>query len=286
MKIPAQKLILDLLSATAEHRLQARAVIVVAALFDVDENAVRVALARLVARGLLTRSGRAVYALTAEGRPVQRHVASWSQLEERMVVWRFTWCGVFLSKNAHARRTATSRRRQALGFLGLRALEPELWVRPDNLLGGVAALRSQLRELGFEEGARVFGVSELDDATELRARALWDTNSLRNAYRWAHRRLIRSAEGLGKLPLERAVVECFIEGGRVIHDLAFDPLLPEEILPGVERRALVEEMRRYDGRGRALWSAYAEGNGIPEIVMPAPPPAPRAGARRPTRAHV
>jgi phenylacetic acid degradation operon negative regulatory protein len=276
----AQKLILDLISATSDHRLHVRVLIVVAALFDITENSVRVALARLVSRGLLSRNGRGAYALAAGGRPVQRHVASWSLLEERMVVWRATWCGVLLSRKVHAGRSAAKRRQRALDFWGLRLLEPGLWIRPDNLVGGVRALRQQLGELGLDEDSRVFAISELDGVAESRARALWSSDSLGDDYRSALSRLKKSARGLDELPLERAVVESFVEGGRVIHRLAFDPLLPEEILPGAARRALVEEMRSYDQRGRRIWAAFAESNGMPELVMPVgPPPAVYAGAR-------
>src|SRR6185369_2873650 len=80
-------------------------------------------------------------------------------------------------------RRAARRRQRALEFLGFRELDPGLWLRPDNLRGGVAEARRQLEALGLDRGAIVFGLDALDDATDARARRLWDVTSLRQSYR-------------------------------------------------------------------------------------------------------
>ncbi len=237
-------------------------------LFGITENNVRVALARLQDRGRLQRLGRGRYGLAADARPVQRHVSAWASLEERRVSWRGRWCGVYLSRPGQVGRLEGRRRMRALEFLGLRALEAGLWLRPDNLAGGVAALRTRLVELGLDEGSRVFALSDLDPDTEQQARGLWDVQGLVASYGAQTRRLQQSAKQLAKLPLEESVVESFLVGGRAINQLAFDPLLPDEIQPAVDRRALVEEMRAYDRLARAYWRDYATRQDIPEIVMP------------------
>ena len=48
-------------------------------------------------------------------------------------------------------------------------------LRPDNLEGGVAMVRGELRALGLAEPAAVFGVQDLDPERERQARVLWDT---------------------------------------------------------------------------------------------------------------
>ncbi len=274
MRLTAQKLVLDLVLATPRHEVTARGAVQVGKLFEISENSVRVALARLVERGRLGRVGRGRYALTAVAGPVQRHVSSWARLEDRVTAWGGGWCGVHLSRPGQVGRQDARRRLRALRFLGLRDLLRGLFVRPDNLVGGVYELRRRLLALGLDRGSLVFELGGLDESSEERARALWDTRALTRAYRDQLERLERSAaklEELAAVSLERALVESFLLGGEAINLLAFDPLLPEEILPAGDRRALVEVMRRYDRMGRRCWRTYAMKHSIPEIVLPLEP---------------
>lgn len=268
MGLTAQKLILDVVSAATDQTLSAHAAVVVARPFNITENAVRVALVRLQERGRLERVNRGRYSLASGSWPVQRHVSSWTRLEQRCVTWRGQWCGVYLSRPSRIGRQETRRRGRALDFLGLRELEPGLWVRPDNLSGGVVDLRERLVELGLDVSSRVFAIQQLDGDTDERARGLWDTEALLEAYRDQRQRLQRSAEELTRLGVAEAMVEAFLAGGRAIGLLAFDPLLPEAILPGEERRTLLAEMLLYNRQGRGCWRRYAKQQSIPEIVMP------------------
>jgi phenylacetic acid degradation operon negative regulatory protein len=154
------------------------------------------------------------------------------------------------------------RRERALRFLGFRALEPGLAVRPDNLRGGAAALREELRALGLEAGALVFELGDLDAASEARARGLWDVAALCSGYRQSLADIDASEKQLQLATEEQAMVESFLLGGRVIRQLVLDPLLPEPIVPTAERDALVEAMRRYDRLGRACWAGFMERHGV------------------------
>jgi hypothetical protein len=60
------------------------------------------------------------------------------------------------------------------------------------------------------------------------------------------------------MPRAQAVVETFLRGGAAIRTLALDPLLPEELMPGDDRRELTEKMLRYDRAGREIWQAFLE----------------------------
>jgi phenylacetic acid degradation operon negative regulatory protein len=159
-------------------------------------------------------------------------------------------------------------RNRAQDFLGFRALAPDLWVRPDNLKGGVEELRARLYALGLDGDAPVFGVQQLDSETELRGRGLWDVKALCKGYREAQRTLQRSAERLSSLAPERALVETFAIGGPILRQLAFDPLLPEPIVSAAPRQALVDELRRYDRLGRPHWHRFMKAQGIPAIQSP------------------
>ncbi len=260
----AQSLVMDLLSAVGGREVTVRALLRAAELFDISGNSLRVALARLLAAGKIERNERGCYGIAESAEAVQAHVASWAELEARMVPWTGGWIGVHTAALARD-RTAARRRGRALSFLGLAALLPGLWLRPDNLTGGVTDVRVRLHRLGLDPGAPVFRLEQLDDDAEARARKLWQGANLPRAYERTRRALAASGAHLEALPLEQATVECFTLGGQAIRQLAYDPLLPEPIVPAAARGALIEEMRRYDRIGRRIWRTFMRAEGAPAL---------------------
>src|SRR3972149_2351507 len=113
---------------------------------------------------------------------MRRHVVSWRRLAERTRPWAGAGLGVVTS-GPPARGSPAAGRARALRLPGLRSLDPGLAVRPDNLRGGVAAVRAELLALGLEPAAPVFELRSLDAATEARARAPWDVPARRAASR-------------------------------------------------------------------------------------------------------
>jgi phenylacetic acid degradation operon negative regulatory protein len=161
---------------------------------------------------------------------------------------------------------ARQRRRhaQALRLLGLRELDAGLYLRPDNLSGGVAGTREQLHALGLDARAPVFALGELDAATEAAARGLWDREELRARYEKIRARLLESARRLPELPVADAMRESYRVGGEGLRAIVLDPLLPEPIGPVAERRKLVAVMREYDALGRKCWAGWLGGDPLPD----------------------
>ena len=246
-----------------------RALIAAGQLFDVAGNSIRVELARLLARGLVERNERGQYRLARAAEAVQSRVAAWRRIEEQMVEWRGGWIGAHTATWFRAPRTASQRRKRAFDFLGFRALEPALWLRPDNLRGGVVEIRRQLHRLGLEESVPVFLLSQLDDDTEERVRALWDVSSLQAGYGEICAALAASEKALLEASEEEAMVETFLVGGRAIRQLAYDPLLPEPLASAEERKRVVRAMKRYDDVGRQCWSPFMRSHGAPTRTSPA-----------------
>jgi len=264
----AQSLILDLLSSVRGQPIPVRALVAAGELFDISAESIRVALVRLCVRGTIAHNERGRYCLAARAEPVQAHVTSWTHLEDRLVPWRGGWIGVHTGGLERTDRTRVRRRERALDLLGFRLLDPHLFVRPDNLRGGVDAARVMLRGLGLVAAALVFALAELDDDTERRARTLWDGAALCRDYRATIATLTRSAAGLERMPSRQAMTESFVLGGHAIRQLAHDPLLPEPIVPAAERVALVEQMRIYDRLGRELWRGFMHTHRAPHLRAP------------------
>ena len=276
MRPTAKSLILDLLSTARGGAMAVRALVAAAALFDIGENGVRVELARLSARGLVQRNERGQYVLARAAAPVHERVSGWKDLESAHVEWTGGWIAVHTGGLSRRDRVALRRRERALRFVGLRELHAGLWVRPDNLRGGVAKVTRVLRSLGLEASAPTFVMTGLEPELETRARGLWDTETMRADYRElvaalaASERVIDApgrarAAGADTAPDADALVESFLLGGRAIRTLALDPLLPEALVPSAERRALVEAMQRYDRVGRRLWAEFTPATSSPRL---------------------
>jgi len=261
-----KSVILDLLQSMRGRALAVRALVEAGALFGLPENGMRVALARLVARGLVARQGPGSYRLAPGAQPISRRVGGWTAADQRGSRWDGGWIGALTPGRDRAARRSDAR---ALAFLGFERLAPSLWVRPDNLRGGVTAVREALFELGLDPQVSVLRLSELDARTETRARKLWDADALVSAQRQAREALERSAGKLIRLTAAEAMAETFLVGGRAIRQIALDPLLPEEIAPERERRALVAAMREYDKVGRACWREFMRAHDAPTAQAPA-----------------
>lgn len=245
-----------------------RALVEAAALFGISENALRVALARLRARGEVARDGHGRYRLGPRVAAVAARVRGWREAGERLRPWRGAWLAVHDAEGTSGDRAARRREERALRLLGFRHLTRGLALRPDNLRRGVADIRLELAELGLAADRLVFRIDELDPASRERALGLWDTAAIRAGYAAARSRLGRSARRLSTLPPAAAMAESFEIGGEVIRQIAADPLLPEELVPRAERDALIAEMRSYDRLGRACWRAFLRGH---DVVPPAAP---------------
>ena len=263
-----RSLIVDLLSTLRRGSMPVAALCQAAALFEIADGSVRVALHRLQADGRVESDERGQYRLAAAAAPVQAVVAGWRDLDRRTRAWSGRWIAV------HGDGTRRSRSRidpaaRALQLFGFESLVAGLWVRPANLREGVDGVRGRLRELGLPAAALVYELGELDPETDANARSLWDGDALVRAYRAARREIEASSARLPGLPEAEAMVESFRLGGRVLQQLVLDPLLPAPLVDERERRALVESMRAYDRLGRNAWASFLGRFGVPHRTAPA-----------------
>ena len=266
MRGPRPKsLILDLLSALAGGSLPVAGLVEAAGLFRIAEGSLRVALSRLLSEGRVERDERGAYRLGPAAAPVQGQLRGWRTQGGLVRTWRSGWVGV-LTRVSKAPRGADHDAARALHMLGFRSFTADLQLRPDNLRGGVAGLRERLVGLGGPAGAPVFGLGDLDADHEARARRLWDRDALERGYREAQRSLSASARRLPDLPEATAMTESFRLGGRVLQQLALDPLLPEALVDVAARRSLVSAMEDYDRLGRAAWRPFLERHGVTRLA--------------------
>lgn len=264
-----KSLTLDLLSSLRGGSLPVAGLVAAAELFGIAENALRVAVARLLAGGRIARDERGCYRLGTAAEAVDRHVLGARRADERTLPWQGGWWLLHAGALPAARSLERRRRAQALRLLGFAALAPRIAIRPDNLRTTLPDLRDTLRELGLEKDALIVRADEIDPASDARARRLWRRAALANAYRRTLSELDASELRLAALPEPAAMVESFLVGGRAIRQLALDPLLPEPLAPEARRRELARALRRYDRAGRRAWAGFMARHGAPHVAAPA-----------------
>jgi phenylacetic acid degradation operon negative regulatory protein len=250
-RVTPKSLLLDLLRVTPLP-VPVRQLVAIGELFGLEGNAVRVALTRLVARGLLTADGRGSYRLAAVADPVSRWADGWRLGERRLKPWTGAWLCLWHPRGGG--RAARARSHRALGRLGFGEGREGLWVRPDNLRASLPVLHAELGRLGLAEGALLFVGQELPDQAAAGWTGLWPSDRIAGEHRRALRAIERSRLRLPRLAGGPALVESFLVGGGAIRSLVHDPLLPDRIAAGDDRRALTEAMLDYYRRGFAVWN--------------------------------
>lgn len=254
----ARQIIMGLLGAELEHPLTARQVVMACRIFGIADNSARVALARLNAAGLVESAERGSYQLGNAASGLASDIATWREAEARLAPWTGRYLMVHSGALGRTDRTALRRRERALGILGLKALERDLYVRPDNLSGGVDKIRHRLQLLGLEPDAAVFIASDFDSQREQRLHGLWDTAGLNHLYREQTGLLTRWLGKADSLELEDAARESFLLGGRSIRQIVFDPLLPPPLVDAEARHQFIETVKHFDRVGHGIWRRLYE----------------------------
>lgn len=283
MQTTARSLILDLLSTLRRGSMPVRALIEAGALLGIEENNIRVSLARLYASGRVERDERGRYRLGPAVAAMSGRLRGWRELGTRMRAWRGDWVAVHQPRLG--RGASRKRRERALELLGFRELDSGLSIRPNNLRGGVEGARTSL--VGLTTGpidgnearstrtksetanpGRVFRIEELDPSSDLKARSLWDADCLAGEARKSVHRLRGSAAALDQRPEAEAMLESFVVGGEVLRQLMRHPLLPREILDPEPLALLLDEMKRYDALGRGAWARFLARHEVPHRALP------------------
>ena len=248
-----------------------RALVEAGALFGIAENNVRVALARLLAAGLVERDERGALpprrrarsAVSRAGRVVARARRARAAVGRR------------LDRRAHraARRAATRaappRARARSASSASATLRPGLALRPDNLAGGVAGgARAARARSGSSRDAPVFELRDLDAATRgARARGCGTPRALRRGLPRARAPRSSASERAARAPRARARRWSSRSGSAARRSASSCSIrcCPSRSCPPRERAALVEAMRRYDRAGPRLLG------GLPRARFGVPP---------------
>lgn len=251
----AKKIILGLLLARQGEALLVREAVSACALFQITENNVRVALARLASEQMIESHGRGAYALGPAAHATAAEVTSWQQGESRLCAWHGDYICVSSAGSKALRGRPAKRRDWALHMLGMRELERGMWLRPNNLAGGAESLRDRLQSLSALGSSMVFVASDFDGQRQQCIDKLWDVQQLNSHYKSSREHLLAWLRRSEELDGETAARESYLLGGRAIRDLVFDPWLPDSMIDATARARYVQVVQQFDEAGKQIWQA-------------------------------
>lgn len=259
--ITAKNLLLDLLRASQGDAWPVRQLVAAAELFGIKENAVRVNITRLVARGILETDSRGFYRMSQRPDPIRDWINTWVDGEQRMRPWDGAWLAV--SAPNPCRTQDRKSLDQQLAKLGFRDLDGRFWLRPDNLSLPNNELASLLN--AFCDNADLL-LSSMNavfrDGISVDIGALWNPAALEDDYRHMNKRLQDSRRQLERRDIDTILRESFILGGEAIHLLAVDPLLPASMINADLRAELTATMIDYDHHFQRHWLQVFENRSV------------------------
>ena len=171
---------------------------------------------------------------------------------------------MFIGALGRADRTALRRRDRILQLAGYRELESGLLLRPNNMEGGVEQQRSRLYRLGLEKEALVVNIADLSDDAYGRAISLWDSTALQQQYQQGCDQMEQWIASAGNLEPQVAAKESFLLGDKILRVIAYDPMLPAEMIDRAARRRYIETMIRYDQIGKEVWAGLYQSFALEE----------------------
>ena len=252
----AKNLLMKLIGSRKGIKMNAASAVRVGALFGISENNIRVTLTRLLASNQLQLIERGYYILGKEGERVAAQIGRWRKAEDTLCEWRGDWVAVLTSSMVKSDRKAQRVRDRALKLMGMRKLDKDFYIRPNNLVEGIDSLRERLNSLGLDKNAMVFNASEFTPIINNKALSLWQTDELELSYQQGLIDIECSLQQLPDYSLDDAAKISYLVGDEALQRLVFDPLLPEPLIDVNLRKAFREKVIEYDKIGADIWLEF------------------------------
>lgn len=253
-------LLLRLLTVADNSTLTATEAILAGSVFGMTENSIRVTMARLTQAELAEAIGPATYQLGPEAQKLGDDVASWHTSDRKTIKSDGSWIAVATGGLPRSNRTILRARDRALSLLGFRELDKGLYIRPNNLQGGIDSVRKRLLNLGLGAEAIVFKACDFDSIRQKKALGLWSDMQLERYYEDMSYQLNNWLKHMDNLSHDAALREVFTLGDAGIRSVIFDPLLPEPLVNEAARQQYFNTVRCFNDKGRRLWLDFFDAN--------------------------
>lgn len=255
-------LIMRLLTVADNHTLNISEAILAGTVFGITENSIRVTMVRLVQAELAEAIAPATYRLGPKAQKLGDDVASWHTSNTKTMKSDGSWIAVATGSLPRSDRKILRARDRALSLLGFRQLDKGLYIRPNNLQGGINGVRKRLLNLGLGKEAIIFKADDFDDQRQKKALALWSDMQLVTHYKEMSAQLNEWLANKDNLSADTALREVFMLGDAAIRSVIFDPLLPAPLVDETARQQCFDTVRRFNDEGRRLWLAFFAANTV------------------------
>lgn len=254
----ATTLMLDLMSTRVPPSFSLRQLCRAAEVFEIGDGAVRSAISRLKREGRIAVSGRGMYQIGERGLPIMQQLLQWPDALNQRSEWQGHWVIAFANPQDRNNRTTWRRTLSALNLEGLVEAEKNIWVRPDNLKGGVARIRQSIARMEGSPSLLLVKAAELDLGRAESYARLWNSDEL-DELDIAWRKLL--SDGLLRLRSQSPVEACrdsLLLGRESIRHILRDPRLPESIRNSRYIRELIDTARLFQKEAIQIWLDYLD----------------------------
>lgn len=252
----SNRLLLSLFSQPNLYHMSIKQLIAWGALFEYEPATIRVAAARLVKQGFLVAEQRGNYTIGSADKSIRQLASTWRNSLATVTQWNAGWLCVYTAHLGRTSKQSIRVRERAFRLTGFKALEKNLWCRPDNLMETANSTFTKLVEIGLENTAILMKVDHFNNNLPTSPMSLWSPAQMEKAYGQLVSLMERSAQRLPNLDVKRATRESFLIGEHVIRHINQDPLLPEEMVDATARKALLGAMVDYDRICHPIWHKF------------------------------
>ncbi len=253
--LSARETILQVLESRPGEERTAAEIARAAGALEIAAPTVRMALSRLAAEGEILAPRRGVYELGKRRSAAQALWREWRTAESRLTDWAGGWRVILTNGVKSSNSKAFRNHERALRLFGFKEAEHGLWARADNISDAPDAMLSLMREAGLNQGARLLVTTFADPESDRRFREMHDPVALAVAYERGAKFLDREMKKLTSRSRAEALIAAFHIGRAAIRAVAYDPLLPEELVDTQKRARVFAAARDYVEAGHEVWRA-------------------------------
>ncbi|PKG97509.1 transcriptional regulator [Paraglaciecola sp. MB-3u-78] len=252
----SNRLLLSLFSQPNLNQMSIKQLIAWGALFEHEPATIRVAAGRLVKQGFLVAQQRGHYTLGTTEKSINQLAATWRHSLGKVAQWNGGWLSVYTAHLGRTCKQSIRIRERAFRLTGFKALEKNLWCRPDNLMETADATFARMVDIGLEENAILMKVEHFNHDLATSPVSLWSPQQLEKTYGLLVTLMEKSAQRLTDFDVNQATRESFLIGEHVIRLINQDPLLPEEMVDVSARQTLLNTMIEYDRICHPIWHEF------------------------------
>lgn len=250
----ASELILDVLGMLEGIRISLPQATRAGQAFGYSDATMRAALSRLRSRGRIQSHGRGVYGLPEA--PMLQWVfnRSWGQHIDQIVPWEGHWMMASWPDTVKLSRNDTLFKENLLLRYGFQRWRPRLFIRPDNIAGGVSAMQERLVDWPESQHVSLCEMRQVSADLEAQLFALWTDPACDLDV--ISQQLIDSQNRTGSEITAATAAEVLSIGRFAVKAILKDSRLPEPFGHTKNLKAISTSLATYERFGVEVWKEY------------------------------